>query len=470
MKLFWKLFCSMVIITALSCSLGGYVLIDQQFRTSLDREVSALYEENDLLRYALVRELEVYPAAVDREVLGDLFSKISITTGRGSVTFRVSDETGAAVAASGTLPISAASLTSQLAEGQRGWELKNTRENRVYLHAASPLSLDAGTFYLENCREITELLTNRQSQYRSFFTLLLVLTAVVGVLSLAVTSVMLRPLSRLSTATRRIAEGKLDQRVPVTSDDELGHLSADFNAMAAQLESQVQELKDAARRQEDFIGSFAHEIKTPLTSIIGYADLLRSRPATPEQVLDSAGYIFSEGRRLEALSLKLMDLIVLEKQSFPLHLVPMDAFLQRVGGALRPALETSGIRLTIRADAAKIPLEADLMETVCLNLLDNARKAIDGSGTMILEGVAEETGYCIRVTDSGKGIPAAELTRITEAFYMVDKSRARAQGGAGLGLTVCQRIIKLHGGTMEFRSIEGKGTQVCVHLKGGTLA
>ena len=214
MKLFWKLFCSMVIITALSCSLGGYVLIDQQFRTSLDREVSALYEENDLLRYALVRELEVYPAAVDREVLGDLFSKISITTGRGSVTFRVSDETGAAVAASGTLPISAASLTSQLAEGQRGWELKNIGEDRVYLHAASPLSLDAGTFYLENCREITELLTNRQSQYRSFFTLLLVLTAVVGVLSLAVTSVMLRPLSRLSTATRRIAEGKLDQRVP----------------------------------------------------------------------------------------------------------------------------------------------------------------------------------------------------------------------------------------------------------------
>ena len=274
MKLFWKLFCSMVIITALSCSLGGYVLIDQQFRTSLDREVSALYEENDLLRYALVRELESYPVAVDRESLGDLFSKISITTGRGSVTFRVSDETGASVAASGTLPISAASLTSQLAEGQRGWELKNTRENRVCLHAASPLSLDAGTFYLENCREVTELLTNRQSQYRSFFTLLLILTAVVGVLSLAVTSVMLRPLSRLSTATRRIAEGKLDQRVPVTSDDELGHLSADFNAMAAQLEAQVQELKDAARRQEDFIGSFAHEIKTPLTGIIGAVELI----------------------------------------------------------------------------------------------------------------------------------------------------------------------------------------------------
>ena len=466
MKLFWKLFCSMVIITVLSCSLGGYVLIDQQFRTSLDREVSALYEENDLLRYALVRELGSYPAAVDREVLGDLFSKIRITTSRGSVTFRVSDESGAALAANGTLPMPAAALTSQLEEGQRGWELNNTAGGRVYLHAASPLSLDAGTFYLENCRDVTDLLTYRQSQYRGFFALLLVLAAVVGALSMAVTSVMLRPLSRLSAATRRIAQGNLSQRIPVTGEDELGQLSADFNAMAAQLEAHVQELRDAARRQEDFIGSFAHEIKTPLTSIIGYADLLRSLPATPEQVLNSAGYIFREGRRLEALSRKLMDLIVLEKQSFSPHPVPMDAFLQRVGGALRPALEASGIRLTVRADAARIPLDADLMESVCLNLLDNARKSIDGGGSIALEGLAEEGGYCIRVTDSGKGIPAAELSRITEAFYMVDKSRARAQGGAGLGLAVCQRIIELHGGTMEFRSIEGKGTQVWVHLKG----
>lgn len=470
MKLFWKLFCSMVIITVLSCSLGGYVLIDQQFRTSLSREVSALYEENDLLRYALARELESYPAAVNRETLESLFSGIRITTGRGSVTFRVSDESGAAIAVNGTLPVPAEALTARLGEGQRGWELEKTAAGGVYLHAASPLRLDAGTFYLENCRDVTELLTQRQSQYRGIFALLLILAAIVGALSMAVVSVLLRPLSRLSAATRQIAEGKLDQRIPVTGDDELGQLSADFNAMAARLETHVRELQDAARRQEDFIGSFAHEIKTPLTSIIGYADLLRSVPATPEQVLRSAGYIFSEGRRLETLSRKLMDLIVLEKQSISLRPVPMDAFLRRVGGALRPALEASGIRLTVRADAARIPADADLLESVCLNLLDNARKAMDGGGTAALEGLTEEGGYCIRVTDSGKGIPAAELSRITEAFYMVDKSRARAQGGAGLGLAVCRRIVELHGGSMEFHSTEGEGTQVCVHLKGAVSA
>ncbi|WP_298021512.1 cell wall metabolism sensor histidine kinase WalK [uncultured Dysosmobacter sp.] len=466
MRLFWKLFCSMVIITAMACSLGGYFLIDQQFRTSLDREVSALYEENDLLRYTLARELVLQPA-VGEEELARLIGQISITTGRGTVAFRISDETGKTVVTSGTVPVEAAPLTAQLEEGQRGWELARARTDRAYLHAASPLTLDGGMLYLENCREVTSLFSTRQEQYQSFFYLMLGLTAVVGVLSLAVAAVILRPLSRLSAATKRMAAGELDQRVRVDSNDELGRLSADFNAMAAQLEEQVQALKDAAQRQEDFLNSFAHEIKTPLTSIIGYADLLRSRPATAAQVRDSAGYIFSEGRRLEALSQKLMDLIVLDKQDFPLRPVAMDAFLQRVGGALLPALEKRGIRLRIRAQQAEIPLEPDLMETVCLNLLDNARKAMDGRGVIILEGLAEEGGYCIRVTDSGKGIPAQELSRITEAFYMVDKSRARAQGGAGLGLAVCRRIVSLHGGSMEFQSVEGTGTQVRVHLKGG---
>lgn len=469
MRLFWKLFCSMVIITALACSLGGYFLIDQQFRTSLDREVSALYEENDLLRYTLARELTLQPT-VGEEELSQLISQISITTGRGTVAFRISDEAGKAVVTSGTVPVEAAPLTTQLGAGQRGWELAHVREDRAYLHAASPLNLDGGMLYLENCREVTALFSTRQEQYQSFFYLMLILTAIVGALSLAVASVILRPLARLSAATKRMAAGELDQRVRVDSSDELGRLSADFNAMAARLEKQVQELKDAAQRQEDFLNSFAHEIKTPLTSIIGYADLLRSRPATAAQVRDSAGYIFSEGRRLESLSQKLMDLIVLDKQDFPLRSVPMDAFLQRVGGALLPALEKQGIRLRVRAQPADIPLEPDLMETVCLNLLDNARKAMDGRGIIILEGFVEADGYCIRVTDNGKGIPAQELSRITEAFYMVDKSRARAQGGAGLGLAVCQRIVALHGGSMEFQSVEGTGTQVRVHLKGGCPA
>ncbi|MCI9649686.1 cell wall metabolism sensor histidine kinase WalK [Oscillibacter sp.] len=466
MKLFWKLFCSMVLITTLACDVGGYVLIDTQFRASLEREVSALYEENDLLRYALAQELAFHPLYSRRE-LAAAAKGISISTSRGTVAFRLSGETGETLGGSGQLPVEAGPLTASLPQGRRGWVMDALSDGRVYLHAASPLVLEDGILYLENCREVSGLFQDRSEQYRSFFTLVLVLTGAVGALSLAVAAMLLRPLGRLSAATRRMAEGELDQRVAVRGDDEIALLSADFNVMSHRIQRQVQELRDAARRQEDFIGSFAHEIKTPLTSMIGYADLLRSRPATEEQVRQSAGYIFSEGRRLEALSRKLLDLVVLDRQDFPLRPVPLDVFLGRVAGAMAPALEQAGVRLTVRAQPVPALMEPDLMETVCLNLLDNARKAMEGGGDLLLEGLSEEGRPVIRVTDSGKGIPAEELERVTEAFYMVDKSRSRAQGGAGLGLALCRRIVDLHGGTLELESTPGQGTRVTVRLKGG---
>lgn len=466
MKLFWKLFCSMVLITTLACDVGGYVLIDTQFRASLEREVSALYEENDLLRYALAQELAFHPLYSRRE-LAAAAKGISISTSRGTVAFRLSGENGEPLGGSGQLPVEAGPLTASLPQGRRGWVMDALADGRVYLHAASPLVLEDGVLYLENCREVSGLFQDRSEQYRSFFTLVLALTGAVGALSLAVAAMLLRPLGRLSAATRRMAEGELDQRVAVRGDDEIALLSADFNVMSHRIQRQVQELRDAARRQEDFIGSFAHEIKTPLTSMIGYADLLRSRPATEEQVRQSAGYIFSEGRRLEALSRKLLDLVVLDRQDFPLRPVPLDVFLGWVAGAMAPALEQAGVRLTVRAQSVPALMEPDLMETVCLNLLDNARKAMEGGGDLLLEGLSEEVGPVIRVTDSGKGIPAEELERVTEAFYMVDKSRSRAQGGAGLGLALCRRIVDLHGGTLELESTPGQGTRVTVRLKGG---
>ena len=469
MKLFWKLFCSMVSVTILACALGGFWLIDGQFRTSLEMEVETLNEENDMLRYALSREAEGQ-VLTGREALSELAAGVTLTAGGRTVAFRLSDNTGTELGGNHSLPpeLDAAPLISGLSENQRGWMLRRVAEGAYVLHGASALALADETVYLENCRDVSALFNQRSAQYQSFFRVMLALIAVVGALSLFVSHLILRPLDRVSGAVRRMAKGELGQRVSVTSDDELGQLSADFNAMAVRLEKQMEELANAAQRQKDFTGSFAHEIKTPLTSIIGYADLLRSRPMTPEQVRDSAGYIFQEGRRLESLSGKLMELIVLDRQDFPKRPISMRAFLEQTGNAMRPVLEQAGIRLDVEAEEAPAFVEPDLLKTVCLNLLDNARKATEKGGSVSLIGRTEGSGYLIQVADTGKGIPAEELGRITEPFYMVDKSRARAQGGAGLGLALCQRIVELHSGTMEFESALGQGTTVRIHLKGGT--
>ena len=291
MKLFWKLFCSMVLVSVLGLAAGGFLLIDGQFQASLQQETEALNQENDFLYYALTTQLES-SALMDWEQLQDVLADMSIVSSGQMVNFRLSDASGNIIAGS-RLPVKSISLI--------GWDLQDVA-GVPYLHAASPLSLLGETVYLENFRSVGSLFVAREEQYQSFSWVMLILAVAAAVLSGITSALILRPLKRLSDTAGQLAEGQLNQRVRITGDDEITALSRDFNAMADQLERHVEELKAEAQRREDFIGSFTHELKTPLTSIIGYAELLRSRPDDPEQVLDSAGYIFREGRRLEALS------------------------------------------------------------------------------------------------------------------------------------------------------------------------
>lgn len=170
---------------------------------------------------------------------------------------------------------------------------------------------------------------------------------------------------------------------------------------------------------------------------------------------------------MERLARKLMEWIVLEKNAFSMQEVEMGQYLAAIAHAVDLPMKKKGITLLVEAESSKIWLEPDLMKTVCMNLLDNAAKSIEEKGGILLKGCRLPEGYQIEVTDSGKGIPQEELGRITESFYMVDKSRGRAQGGAGLGLSLCRKIIELHGGTLSFESEVGKGTSVYVVLKGG---
>ena len=462
MRLFWKLFCSMVMIAALACSLGGFVLIDGQFRAGLDARAETVMTENTLLRRTFLRELQ-FSGGLDRTAAVRLAEETFAAAEQRGITFRLTDSRGQPLAGS-RLPVES-DLSQALGAERRGWELLRSN-GRAYLHAASPLELDGGVVYLENWQEAGGLFAAREEQYHVFFYLLMGLILLSALSALAVSAWLSRPLGRLSAAARQMAAGELSQRVEARGSDEISCLARDFNQMADQLERHVRELTDTARRQEDFLRSFAHETKTPLTSIIGYAELALTRPDQPELVRESAACIFREGRRLESLSRKLMDLIVLENEELRLREVEMSGFLERMAGVVRPGLERAGIRFSFRADPGTAEIEPDLMESVCLNLLDNARKAVESRGMIRLEGIRTADGYRICVTDNGRGIPREELTRITEPFYMVDKSRARTQGGAGLGLAICRRIVALHGGRLEFESELGRGTQAGVWLKG----
>ncbi|MBE7017333.1 MAG: HAMP domain-containing histidine kinase [Ruminococcaceae bacterium] len=232
-----------------------------------------------------------------------------------------------------------------------------------------------------------------------------------------------------------------------------------------ELEQSISNLEDVANRREEFIASFAHELKTPLTAIIGYADMLRSKEMTPKTRFTAAGYIFSEGKRLEALSLKLMDIIVAGKQGFELKQYEIGYFIRSIAAVTVPSLSADGITLDMRWEPGEIKVEPDLFKTLMINLVDNARKASKKNDTIELFGKSENGGYALYVKDHGRGMKREELSKITEPFYMIDKSRARAQNGAGLGLALCQRIAELHNTALEYDSEPGKGTTVRIFLK-----
>ena len=311
----------------------------------------------------------------------------------------------------------------------------------------------------------------RKAQQRQY-TVIYLAVVFFGILSSAALSYALtRQLHRLTVTARKIAEGDLSKRSRIRSRDEIGQLSLHFDAMTEKLQQNIHSLEAQMEQQERFMGSFAHELKTPMTSIIGFADLLRQGDLEESTRMMAAEYIYSEGRRLERLSFKLLDLLLLKKDAIHMTAVDLPHFLEEIQRSLLPGLKEKGIRLICKADPGNCHFEPDLIRSLLYNLVDNASKAMEQGGMIAVRAVPAPDGCQFQVVDNGRGMAPEELGRITEAFYRVDKARSRSQGGAGLGLALCKQIVELHNGTIHFSSEPGKGTKVTVtlHTKEGSL-
>lgn len=369
------------------------------------------------------------------------------------------------------------SFLESLSENAHGYQFQPTPEGGAILtgtvlywngaDAATGVS-DGQKIYFVTQWDISKTV-HQQETLRQYFLRCYLAAVALGMALLGILSALLTgPLKRMSRAARRMAEGDYGERLAVKGGDEVGELAGSLNQMADAVEEKIGELSRAAREKEDFAANFAHELKTPLTSIIGYADTIYRKELPREDIRKASWHIWNEGMRLEALSRKMMELTVLGRQEFPLQEMPADELLQDVAESLSPVLEKRQIRLRLQAEPAYVMVEYDLLKTLLLNLVDNAVKA--GAGHLEIRGYPCGGRYRICVRDDGCGMEKAELSRITEAFYMVDKARSRKQHGAGLGLALADRIAGLHGSRPEFCSEKGKGTEVSFDVacgKGG---
>ena len=452
------------LLIAIAFGIGGTALITVSFETSLEKETAAALDSFDTVRNTLYL-LNSLGEKTDYDSFAGALAQMD---GKGTTRWQALRlKSGEEILyRNGAAPL----LSAQLPIPEPGQCVYTTSyDGYGYGYGLQILgTISAGTelLVLEARFDLSSVYETRSGQQRLYLVVYLAV-ALLGICTASALSFALtRRLKKLTTAVRRIAGGDLSTRSDIRSRDEFGQLSRDFDAMADKLQGSIGALEEQMQRQESFMGAFAHELKTPMTSIIGYADLLRQDGLDDGTRMLAADYIFSEGQRLEKLSLKLLDLLLLRVDRQVFREVSLPRFLQEIEKALTPGLRDKSIRFVCRSEPGKAVLEPDLVKSLLYNLVDNAAKAMDGEGIIAVKASPIPGGCQFQVVDNGRGMESAELNRITEAFYRVDKSRSRKQGGAGLGLALCKQIVELHQGSMKFISVPGTGTRVTVTLYG----
>lgn len=287
---------------------------------------------------------------------------------------------------------------------------------------------------------------------------ILVLAFIIGSLVMVLAGrYLVKPLRELNQATKKLATGDFDTVVQIDRHDEIGELATSFNEMG-------DELKQLEEMRQDFVANVSHEIQTPLTSISGFAKALKNTDLIAEEnrqyYLD---IIIDESSRLSRLGDNLLKLASLDsrKKLFESSRFNLVEQIKEVVVALEPQWQSKKIQVkVIASQAVYVTGDPDLMKQIWLNLIANSLKFTPEDGTIELVILEKENNVHIAVKDTGMGISESELKAVFERFYKADKSRRTDQEGNGLGLSIVQRIVELHHGTITISSEVGHGTLI----------
>ena len=474
MKFRYKVIILNLLLLSLATGVVGFLLMRRSYRLTMDTEIKSAVTENNLVQssveYSLLDvinksryDLKVSLPEIGRTVFSGMLSgEEALMLKYGTEYLYLSDEK--ALLPPGEL--------FDIPENARKNYLITEKDGHTYLYVTSDTAIDGKTLNIVTCRDITEMSLLLDQSIRDYRMITIILLSVSVLILLILSRLLTRPLEKLSDTTDAFAGGDYSTRSDIHSEDEVGHLANRFNSMADSVEEHVEELNDMIHRREQFVADFTHEIKTPMTSIIGYADTMRSIDLTKEEQQSALGYIFSEGKRLEAMSFKLFDLLYLKDHPIEFRPISAETLAEDVNASTTPLMEASDIHLKISAAPGILSGDPELLKTVFINLIDNARKAskpgdtVELKGCMMPPGDKDDTAavYRFTVKDHGIGISEEDQKKIFDEFFMVDKSRTRAAGGAGLGMSLVAVILERHHARLELRSKPGEGTEIDIYF------
>lgn len=459
MKFSWKIFIVSFLIIIVSFGAGGFLIVNSVFTSSLNTKIDSVCQSN---AYATT---SFYSMNVNIQASGYNSGFIDYTI--ANFTKQLSSSSDNTKVDIGDKSIVTAyndgNFVEEVKENERIYRITENK-GRKYLQVVSLVNILSMDYYIQSIADITSVYEDRDNYFRVYQIILMCVAFGASLILLIFSRLITRPLVRLTNTANEITEGNFEKRAEPSSTKEIYELANSFNTMTQAVESYIEELNEEVRRRDDFVSAFTHELKTPLTSVIGYADMLRSYDLDADKRRSCADNIYREGKRLESLSVNLLDLFVLKHTNVEMQEIAVNVIERETQNAVLFLLEKYGVTLEAEFEKAIIVAEPSLLKTLIYNLIDNSCKASEKDGKIIVRGACQNGRYAICVGDYGRGIPKDELAKITEPFYMVDKSRARSMGGAGIGLALCNEIARLHGSSLNIESEVDVGTVISFNV------
>lgn len=465
MKLWQKIFLYTLILVMLAVSMTSILLLKNSFSIAMDQKKQSVYSEHEFLitsfkSMMLTERLKANVIVLDERTLRAFMAE-TFGEGNQGVAFLDGDKQVFYINKEMSIP---QELLDVVEEGQRSY----MQVQQYQLYTASTESLEGKNYYIITENDIRDVVKIHENMLYEIQIISMSCAIAIAFILLVVVKMLLHPLRRVNEGTREIAQGNYHKRIQMKGHDELSELAQNMNSMAEAVETNVRALEDVAEDRKHFIDNLSHEMKTPLTSILGFSDLLQiKKDITEENRIEYAGIIKEEASRMRTLSGKLMELITVGEAKLEWHEEDMKSLFQEIGVSLNVVAGSHKIHFSCEAEEGLLCVDRELFKSLLYNLVDNAVKASSEGGNIWVSGRFEKDWFLIEVKDEGVGIPKEEIEKITQAFYMVDKVRSRANGGAGLGLALCAEIVSAHRGKMRFESRLGEGTCVFIRMKGG---
>jgi signal transduction histidine kinase len=342
--------------------------------------------------------------------------------------------------------------------------LRRTAISGPWLLAASSLPAPNTNITLVSAVSLTPLIEMNRQLARQMMGMALIASTLLMGLSWLLLSGLLAPVVRLTNAMHRAMAGDFTARVRASGGGELTQLSLGFNRMARTTQRHLEELSRSAECNQRFADNLAHEMRTPVTAIGGYARSLLAQPMEEADQRKALTYIATESQRMQRMSEALLQLTGLRQDGIETREVTISQPFERAARAVSAELEVKGLNLEVRCGLDVLVCDEALIESLLINLIVNAARASQaGQGIELNAGMREGIPY-LEVIDHGRGMTKEQAERATEAFYRTDKARARATGGAGLGLTLVRQIADAHGAALAIDSEPGRGTAVRVEF------